>query len=575
MQQRTRKTLPVASKGNIHALRQNSIYCQNENSSSEICPRHKIQNIQHGQLHSIPIMLQNRQGTTAKSIASLSTMILNGHLRCSKLSTFFVLFCLLFNTQIIICNAKTAPTSFASTKEETKHNKEERETFSVLNWFEDSNNDDEQYGQAPSLMPSLVPSQMPSPVPSQMPSQAPSQMPSQTQSQIPLQEATETRPKLPSEMGSNGLCVIGCTPYVDITNSDSGLGKYKRLVEDMAKDCDILVHVGDTKPGSMPCNRTLMTKTVHILKEAAFAYNKMALFALGDNDAPDCHRFASKGGDPVASDFYKAQDARQFIVDDLRLQEPYDLTGAFPVQNHNILDRTLYGMNTGFSCDFDKYVELDTFAVATMEVIGSHYYLDDERKNNYPKQDEVDPLEGRLQMFLNANECTLDWIEQSAAKASASNKRALFFLFHALFYTENGSGHKGNNGIGDYYNTNNLANFTNTLMGTTISDVYKPIFDKLTETALAYPDMMFYVVHADGHRYSTIRMNPSIDNTQKGDIKSHHNLMIHMVEGASRALTMYSKFTVHNESFQPVTLKEEWSLAAYKDYPYGHAWDPY
>ena len=85
---------------------------------------------------------------------------------------------------------------------------------------------------------------------------------------------------------------------------------------------------------------------------------------------------------------------------------------------------------------------------------------------------------------------------------------------------------------------------------------------------------MIYVVHSDAHRFSQIRMNPSLDNL-KSKTFSHHNLMIHQIEGASRALTMYSKFTVDKDSFQPVTLKQEWSQAAYDQVPIGHTWVPY
>ena len=148
-------------------------------------------------------------------------------------------------------------------------------------------------------------------------------------------------------------------------------------------------------------------------------------------------------------------------------------------------------------------------------------------------------------------------------------------MFHALFYTGNGETELGNNGIGEYYNTQNLERITKSSTGKEISKPYQPLFDRLTATALKYPKLMIYVVHADGHRFSSHRMNPNVDNRGKGRIDSHHNLMLHMVEGGSRALTMYSKFTVDDEAFQPVTLKQEWSRSAYNELPKGHAWDPY
>lgn len=50
-------------------------------------------------------------------------------------------------------------------------------------------------------------------------------------------------------LGSAGLCVIGCTPYVDLNREDTGLAKYRALIAEMAQTCDILVHLGDTKSG--------------------------------------------------------------------------------------------------------------------------------------------------------------------------------------------------------------------------------------------------------------------------------------------------------------------------------------
>jgi hypothetical protein len=72
-------------------------------------------------------------------------------------------------------------------------------------------------------------------------------------------------------------------------------------------------------------------------------------------------------------------------------------------------------------------------------------------------------------------------------------------------------------------------------------------------------------------------MNPGMNNRGNTGKKrsSNHNMMLHQVEGASRALTMFSKFTVDSNSFQPVTVKQEWSEAAFNLEPVGHSWKPY
>ena len=186
--------------------------------------------------------------------------------------------------------------------------------------------------------------------------------------------------------------------------------------------------------------------------------------------------------------------------------------------------------------------------------MGSSWYLGDE-SSQYPNQNIVDPFAGRIPMYMNAKNCTLTWIEESARRASIGNKRALFFMMQASFYVDFGERAFGG------------APFVGS------ERPFDSLFAKLTATALSYPRIMFYVVHADVHRFATVRMNPTKSNSGilgSNAYYSHHNLMIHSVEGHSRALTMYTKFTVDNVSFQPVTLKEEWSQAAYNQVPLGH-----
>jgi hypothetical protein len=167
--------------------------------------------------------------------------------------------------------------------------------------------------------------------------------------------------------GDAGLCVIGCTPYVDPFRARS-MDKYHALVDEMARTCDIIVHVGDTKAGQAPCNQTHMTQAVHMLTDLAKQHQTLVLYALGDNEVNDCHRHQSA---PLErrqpSEFVRAIDARQFLVQDFKINSGKDLTGRYNVQQH---------VKSGYNCDFDKYVEFDDYAVATLEVIGSHWYLD-------------------------------------------------------------------------------------------------------------------------------------------------------------------------------------------------------
>lgn len=281
---------------------------------------------------------------------------------------------------------------------------------------------------------------------------------------------TEERNNEPqTTLGTDGVCVLGCTPYVKFTTQ--GLAKYRKLVSDMVQDCDIIVHIGDTKSGRMPCNETLMTESLHILMDAARTEGTMVLYAAGDNEINDCHRFA-----PEAADFYRAADARQYLIDHLQLKLPTDLTGQHGVENHK-MEGVIPGTTIPYSCEFDKYVATDQYAVATLEVLGSYNYLGDER-HKHPLQDMVDPLRDRLELYLNANACALDWIEQSVNKAVAEGKKAVFFMLHAKFHTSNGAHPLGNRGVGDYYAAAKLGDVTEKLTGVRITNPYQPLFDK-------------------------------------------------------------------------------------------------
>jgi hypothetical protein len=385
-----------------------------------------------------------------------------------------------------------------------------------------------------------------------------------------------------SSMGSQGLCVIGCTPYVRWERMDQGINKYLALVEDMAKTCDIILHLGDTKPPMMECNRTILTKSVHWMRQAAERHGKIALYAPGDNEINDCQRGASRvqeNGKPlvIPADFYRASDARSFLVQDLNLRNAKDLTSKYSVDTHQFRSNMrVPGTSDTYSCDFDKYIELDHYAVATVEVPGSRWYLDDQRKAGYPLQNQVDPLKDRLGMYLNAMECTVDWIEQSVSKASAHGKRALFIAMHALFYAQFGATPVGYP-RGNFYGKRNFLRYMKNIGRTDIKTVYGPLFDKLTEVARDHPELQIYVIHADGHRFQTLRLNPNLHNRNKisPGFHSNHNLMAQMVEGTSRALTMWTRLTVDPTSFQPVSVKEEWSLNAYNLKPEGHSWVPY
>ena len=88
-----------------------------------------------------------------------------------------------------------------------------------------------------------------------------------------------------AELGESGVCVIGCTPYIRWDDQDGGRRKYQALIEDIANNCDIIVHIGDTKVGKKEkCNEHTMTRAIKSLRDVGREKNKLVLYAPGDNE---------------------------------------------------------------------------------------------------------------------------------------------------------------------------------------------------------------------------------------------------------------------------------------------------
>jgi len=110
---------------------------------------------------------------------------------------------------------------------------------------------------------------------------------------------------------------------------------------------------GDTKAGAAPCTKLLMTDPLHVIADSAKAKGIPFLYTIGDNENNDCHRDGSRVP-PRAADFYKAEDARRFVLDDMDMDINYDLdvTGVFAVEAHR-KNGTIPGTTKPYSCDFD------------------------------------------------------------------------------------------------------------------------------------------------------------------------------------------------------------------------------
>jgi hypothetical protein len=198
-----------------------------------------------------------------------------------------------------------------------------------------------------------------------------------------------------------GLCVVGCTPYVDPYAPNGGYEKYEAMIQEMAETCQVIAHVGDTMPGSMACTRDLITKSLSTMVQHGKKQGTMVLYAPGDNELSDCHRSFSgiresrlllvrnassllswPSSSSSSVSIFKAADARRVLIDDLQLNSGKDLTQTYHVLNHDMslqvnsatCDASDRNCQT-YSCDFDKYVEVDSYAIATLEILGSFWYL--------------------------------------------------------------------------------------------------------------------------------------------------------------------------------------------------------
>jgi len=377
----------------------------------------------------------------------------------------------------------------------------------------------------------------------------------------------------------NAVCAIGCTPYVNPVDPLKGIDKYKALVDDMTDSCDLILHLGDTKAGAAPCNNTIMTEPLKIIVKSAKDKGVAFLYSIGDNELNDCHRDGSRSS-PRAAEFYKAADARAFMISEMKMDVNFDkdMTGVFAVEAHR-KNGTIPGTTKPYSCDFDKLLVSKDAVIATIESMGSSWYLADQTKQGYPNQDAVDPLADRLGMYLNAKDCAIEWISHAVNRANALGKKAVIIGMQAHFWVQDQYGSVVGpvtgalDGIGEYYNATNLAAKTLALTGVAIAEPFKPLYDHLTAVAKANPNLLIQTVNADSHIWTDIRANSAVNNNP--GIISNQNWMIHQTEGDSRALTMYSKLTVDADAFNPVQVNQIWSKKAFDTIPVGHTYYRY
>lgn len=317
------------------------------------------------------------------------------------------------------------------------------------------------------------------------------------------------------------ICTVGCAPYSTIPYP-----AWSQVAAEMAMECKLMIHVGDTQSGATPCNTSTMMEPLTRLVDTGTP----TLYTVGDNEVNDCHRAYSAG---TPAEFYVAEDARQAFIDTWFQDTTTDLTGTYPVETQSA------------DCPFNVFVEECGAAVVTVEIPGSQWYLADERASR-PLQDDIDPIADRIDMYNRAKDCTLAWLDEKVAYANSTGLKAILINYHASFWLNT-------NTFGDTLTTSNFGGDIWNI--TTLGHLpYQPIADKLIELAETFPNIVIMTVHADWHYYrimSPLRMT---------------NLIDVMTDGSTAALTTYLKFSIDNDQyFDPITVKKV-HVAANPDY---------
>lgn len=135
----------------------------------------------------------------------------------------------------------------------------------------------------------------------------------------------------------SAICVTGCSPY-----TLPPFPTWTSMVHQMADECALLIHVGDTKSGGGVCNDTLMADPLRIMRDTGVP----TLYTLGDNEATDCHRMKSRadwstgtmqpsGSYPKDAEYYTAEAARTHMINEFFTDLTTDVTGKKAVQTQS------------------------------------------------------------------------------------------------------------------------------------------------------------------------------------------------------------------------------------------------
>ena len=72
---------------------------------------------------------------------------------------------------------------------------------------------------------------------------------------VPIVLSFASTPACPPVTPATAVCFTGCSPY-----TEPPFPTWSNMVQEMAKECSLLVHLGDTKSGSGVCNDTFMAE---------------------------------------------------------------------------------------------------------------------------------------------------------------------------------------------------------------------------------------------------------------------------------------------------------------------------
>lgn len=178
---------------------------------------------------------------------------------------------------------------------------------------------------------------------------------------------------------------------------------YKELIKTVnERKPAFVVHVGDTKSGSTPCDNETLDAQLDFLR----SFEPAAVYTPGDNEWTDCHR--KKAGE------FKPRKRLKYIRKTYFKNPSQSFgTNPFPVESQS----------TVMGADYKKFVENIRFEINGVFFVLAHVV----GSNNNRKA----PESSATKEFLERDAANIAWLDSGFKLAQNSNAAALVLCIHA------------------------------------------------------------------------------------------------------------------------------------------------